>query len=75
MKYIYKSPLAMSLVQVVPERLKAHSYTIIGLAQEVAQEIECPLCEVLDPMSEALAELVARHQIRFDRSQKQIVLA
>ena len=70
-----ESPLAMSLLQVVPERLKAHSYTLVGLAQEIAQELECPLCEVLDPMSEALMELVARHQIRFDHNQKQIVLA
>ncbi|MEO0826078.1 MAG: hypothetical protein AAFW84_01375 [Cyanobacteria bacterium J06635_15] len=65
----------MALVQVLPERLKAHSYTIIGLAQEIAQEFECPLCEILTPMGEALMALAAEHQVRFDRNRKQIMLA
>lgn len=75
MKYIYDSPVAISLVQILPERLRAHSYTIIGLAQEIAQEFECPLCEVLTPMGEALMELMRQHQIKFDHAHKQIMLA
>ena len=75
MKHGFESSLAHSLVQVLPERLKVQSYTIIGLAKEIAQEFEYPLCEILTPMGEALMELVAQHQIRFDHSRNQIVLA
>ena len=75
MACICESPLAMSLLQVLPARLKAHPYTIMGLAQEISQEVECPLCEILTPMGEALEELAAQHQIIFDRSQNQIMLA
>ena len=75
MKCVCESSLALSLVQLLPERLQAHSYTIMGLAQEIAQEFECPLCEILTPMGEALTELAEQHRIKFDRSRKQIMLA
>ena len=71
---IDESPLAMSLVQVLPERLKSHSYSMIELAQELAQEFECPVCEILTPMGEALQELVLLHKVDFDRGHKQVVL-
>ena len=70
-----ESPLAMSLVKVLPSRLKNHPYTIIELAQEMAQEFECPICEILYPMGAALQELVALHEIVFDSGQKRVVLA
>ena len=71
---IYESPLATSLVKVLPERLKSHSYSMIELAQELAQEFECPVCEILTPMGEALQELVFLHKVAFDRGHKQVVL-
>ncbi|MEO1094123.1 MAG: hypothetical protein AAFX01_04405 [Cyanobacteria bacterium J06638_28] len=75
MKTICESPLAFSLLQMLPERLQRHSYSILELAQELAQEFECPLCEILTPVSEALVELEAHHQIQFDNQRKQILLA
>ncbi|NER79623.1 MAG: hypothetical protein F6K42_08570 [Leptolyngbya sp. SIO1D8] len=68
------SPLALSLLQIVPSRLKDHSYSILELAQELAKEFECPLCEILTPMSEALEALAALHQVEFDTRQKRVVL-
>lgn len=75
MKTICESPLAISLLQMLPERLQQHSYSILELAQEFAQEFECPLCEILTPISEALVALEALHQIQFDSQRKQILLA
>ncbi|MEM9005492.1 MAG: hypothetical protein AAGE59_18450 [Cyanobacteria bacterium P01_F01_bin.86] len=69
-----ESPIAMSLVQVLPSRLNNHSYSIIELAQEMAQEFECPICEILDPMGAALQELIALHTVVFDSGQKRVVL-
>ncbi|MGP1383613.1 MAG: hypothetical protein ACTS2F_08640 [Thainema sp.] len=74
MKPICESPLAVSLTQELPQRLRAHSYSIIDLAQEIAQDFECPLCEILTPMGEALMVLAEQHQIMFDRSRKQVML-
>ena len=75
MESICESSLALSLVELLPERLKAHSYSIMGLAQEMSQELECPLCEILTPMGEALVELATLHQIRYDHTQKHVMLA
>ncbi len=74
MKRLCESPLAIALRQELPNRLKAHSYTIIDLAQEIAQDLECPLCEALTPVSEALMELIAQHQVEFDPSCKRVNL-
>ncbi|WP_130199538.1 hypothetical protein [Leptolyngbya iicbica] len=74
MRYFCESPLAIALRQELPKRLKAHSYTIIDLAQEIAQDLGCPLCEVLTPVSEALMELVAQHQVEFDPSCRRVIL-
>lgn len=75
MKALCESSLAVSLLQELPKRLNGHPYTIVGLAQEIAQESGCPLCEILTPIGEALVELAEQHQIVFDRSQKQLTLA
>ncbi len=74
MKMICESPLAMTLLQRLPDRLSKHSYGILELAQEFAQEFECPLCEILTPIGEALQELEALHQITFDGNRKQVML-
>lgn len=75
MKGICESSLAVSLLQELPKRLTTHPYTIVGLAQEIAQESGCPLCEIMTPIGEALMELADQHQIVFDRGQKQLLLA
>jgi hypothetical protein len=72
MRYFCESPLAIALRQDLPNRLKAHSYTIIDLAKEIAQDLGCPLCEALTPVSEALMDLAAQHKVEFDPSCKQI---
>jgi hypothetical protein len=70
-----ESPLAVTLMQALPNRLQAHSYSLLELAAEMAQEFDCPLCEILTPLGEALAELAAVHQIKFDGAHKQVMLA
>ena len=75
MKSLCESPLAIALRQDLPKRLKAHSYTIVDLAQEIAEDLECPLCEILTPVGEALMELVAQHQVKFDSVCKQVSLS
>ena len=42
---------------------------------ELAREFDCPLCEILTPMGEALAELTAAHSIKFDAVEKSLMLA
>jgi hypothetical protein len=70
-----ESPLAVTLKGLLSSRLREHSWSLLELAQEMAQEFECPVCEILTPLGEALSELVAAHSIRFDDREKQIMLA
>ncbi|MBE7381404.1 MAG: hypothetical protein F6J95_008345 [Leptolyngbya sp. SIO1E4] len=74
-KHDCESLLALSLVKMLPSRLQDHSYSILELAQELAGEFECPLCEILTPMGEALQTLAALHRVKFDGSQKRVMLA
>jgi hypothetical protein len=62
------------LCQVLPLRLQIHSYTLMDLAKEIAEEFDCPLCEILTPMGEALSALTSRHQVVFDALHNQIAL-
>lgn len=75
MACICESPLAISLMNMVPTRLKNHSYSIMELAKEMSEEFQCPVCEILTPMGEALLELAEMHQVEFDSSQKRVMLA
>jgi len=75
MPFTCESPLAIALLQTLPARLKAHSYSIMELAQELAQDFDCPLCEILTPMGEALSELSAVHCIEFDPAHNRVLLA
>lgn len=70
-----ESPLAVTLKRVLPARLQEHPWSLIELAQAMAQEFDCPLCEILTPMGEALADLVAAHSIEFDGTDKRVKLA
>ncbi len=70
-----ESQLALMLRQVLPTRLQAHSYSIIELARELSEEYNCPICEILTPMGEALSELANHHQVVFDAEHKQVALA
>lgn len=74
MVYMCESQLAVALKDRLPKRLREHSWSILELAQEMADEFDCPLCEILTPMGEALAELVAAHSIQFDSYEKQVAL-
>jgi len=70
-----ESQLAVTLKSRLPGRLQEHSWSILELAQEMAQEFDCPMGEILTPMGEALAELFAAHSIKFDSTEKQVMLA
>jgi hypothetical protein len=59
----------------LPSRLKERPWSILDLAQAMAQEFDCPPCEISTPMGEALAELMAAHFIQFNRVEKQVILA
>ena len=72
---VCESQLAVTLKDILPNRLKEHPWSILELAQELAQEFDCPLCEILTPMGEALAELIDAHSIKFDGTAKQVMLA
>ena len=75
MAYACESQLAATLKNLLPHRLQEHPWRILELAQELAQEFDCSLCEILTPMGEALAELTAAHSIKFDAAEKALTLA
>ena len=75
MAYACESQLAVTLKSVLPRRLQEHPWSILELAQELAQEFDCSLCEILTPMGEALVELMAAHSIKFDAVEKSLMLA
>ena len=70
-----ESPLAIALKNALPTYLQAHPWQIVELAKVMAQDYDCPLCEILTPLGEALAELVESHAVMFDGSNKQVKLA
>ena len=75
MAYACESQLAVTLKNILPCLLQEHPWRILELAKELAREFDCPLCEILTPMGEALAELTAAHSIKFDAVEKSLMLA
>lgn len=73
MTHYCETSMSLSLLQVLPDRLKNHAYSIVELAQLMAQEFECPLCEVMTPLGEALFELTEQQAISYDHNRLTLV--
>lgn len=63
-----------SLQQIVVQLLADHAYGICELAQECAQRLHAPMCEVMTPLADSLCELVDGGRIHYDRQLHVVVL-
>lgn len=67
--------LFASLLQLLPELLRDHPYSIYELAQESAKKLGQPVCEVMTPLAEALHEMCDEGVLCYNRSTKQVILS
>lgn len=63
-----------SLQQLVIQLLSDHAYSICELAQECAQQLHEPMCEMMTPLAESLCEMVDGGQLHYDRQHHLVVL-
>lgn len=75
MTCLCESPLAIALKTTLPKYLQDHPWHLLELAAAVAQDYDCPLCEILTPLGEALTDLADSHAVIFDGSNKELKLA
>jgi hypothetical protein len=67
--------LFISIVQILPDLLKAHPYSIFGLAQECSHQLKQPLYEVMTPLTEALNEMSKTGTLKYDHCTHEVILA
>jgi len=67
-----ESPLAIAFKSTLPKYLQDHPWHILELAEAVAQDYNCPLCEILTPLGEALTDLADSHAVIFDDGNKEL---
>ncbi len=76
MKNTSSEDLVMTrLQQLVPALLANHAYGVCELAQECAQQLHEPLCEIMTPLADSLCALVNHGVVQYDRGHNQVVLA
>jgi hypothetical protein len=63
-----------SLQQLVVRLLSDHAYSICELAQECAQQLHEPMCEIMTPLADSLCEMVDGGRIHYDRQQHVVML-
>lgn len=63
----YELTIFASMLQVLPELLKAHPYGIFELAREFSKQLGEPINEVMTPLSEALQLLAENGTLTYDR--------
>ncbi|MGK7891920.1 MAG: hypothetical protein AB4042_21545 [Leptolyngbyaceae cyanobacterium] len=71
----FEQNLFSSMIKLVPELLKVHSYGVYELAQEFSNRLEEPLYEVMTPLTITLEKLTHDGQVVYDRTNNQIMLA
>jgi hypothetical protein len=67
--------LMTTLQQLVTKLLADHAYSICELAQECAQQLHEPMCEIMTPLADSLCDLVDGGRVHYDRQHRQVVLA
>jgi hypothetical protein len=67
--------LMATLQQVVTNLLAEHAYGVCELAQECAQQLHEPLCEIITPLADSLCAMVNGGVVRYDRQHNQVALA
>lgn len=63
-----------SLQQLVTALLAQHAYTICDLAQECAQQLHEPMCEIMTPLADSLCEMMDGGRVHYDRQQHLVIL-
>ncbi|NEQ99467.1 MAG: hypothetical protein F6K30_22645 [Cyanothece sp. SIO2G6] len=71
----FEQNLFSSMIKLVPELLKVHSYGVYELAQEFSSRLEEPLYEVMTPLTITLETLTNNGEVVYDRMNNQIMLA
>ncbi len=66
--------LFLSMLQLLPDLLKIHSYSIFDLAQECSRQLHEPIYEVMTPLTEALNEMSKKGTLTYNHSTHQVVL-
>jgi|GEM_PF-1154967 hypothetical protein len=67
--------LVTNLQPLVTSLLANHAYGVCELAQECAQQLHEPLCEIFTPLTDSLRVLVNRGIVSYDRQHNQVALA
>jgi hypothetical protein len=63
-----------SLQQLVTALLAQHAYSICDLAQECAQQLHEPMCEIMTPLADSLCEMMDGGRVHYDRQQHLVIL-
>ncbi|MFH7241272.1 MAG: hypothetical protein ACHWZW_00325 [Spirulina sp.] len=63
-----------SLQQLVVSLLAQHAYSICDLAQECAQQLHAPMCEIMTPLADSLCEMMDGGRVHYDRQQHLVIL-
>ncbi len=66
--------LFASMLQLLPQLLHDHPYSIYELAQESAKQLGQPVYEVMTPLAEALHDMCKKGTLSYDRATKQVIL-
>lgn len=67
--------LMATLQQMMTQRLSDHAYGVCELAQECAEQLHEPLCEIMTPLADSLCDMVKGGLVRYDRQHNQVALA
>jgi hypothetical protein len=67
--------LVTTLPQLVANLLTDHAYGVCELAQECAQQLHEPLCEIMTPLADSLCAMVNKGMVYYDRQHNQVALA
>ena len=74
MKPISDANVLSSVSQLVPKLLKTHSYGLCELAQECAQQLHFPICEIMPSLSNSLHRMITCGELRYDRQHNRVFI-
>lgn len=70
----FELALCASMLGFLPELLNDRPHGLYELAQECSIRLQQPVCEIMNPLSVALRELLRNGVLRYDRTTNRITL-
>lgn len=70
----FELALCASMLRILPELLNNRPHGLYELAQECSLHLKQPVCEIMNPLSVALREMLRNGALSYDRTTNRIAL-